>query len=146
MKSSYKCNCDKIIFVSTWVLVFLSSVTFYHFLLNFDPKIFGVTNFPHSLPILCHLFQEKDFEIWKLRSSHPEVFLGKGVLKICRKFTGEHPSELRFQQSCKVHWNHTSACMFSCKFAAYFQNIFFIEHLRVVAFENCQINVTHIMH
>ena len=25
------------------------------------------------------------------RSSHPEVFLGKGVLKICDKFTGEHP-------------------------------------------------------
>ena len=25
------------------------------------------------------------------RSSHPEVFLGKGVLKIWSKFTGEHP-------------------------------------------------------
>ena len=25
------------------------------------------------------------------RSSHPEVFLGKGVLEICIKFTGEHP-------------------------------------------------------
>ena len=25
-----------------------------------------------------------------MRSSHPEVFLGKGVLKICSKFTGEH--------------------------------------------------------
>ena len=25
------------------------------------------------------------------RSSHPEVFLGKGVLKVCSKFTGEHP-------------------------------------------------------
>ena len=24
------------------------------------------------------------------RSSLPEVFLGKGVLKICSKFTGEH--------------------------------------------------------
>ena len=24
------------------------------------------------------------------KSSHPEVFLGKGVLKICSKFTGEH--------------------------------------------------------
>ena len=27
----------------------------------------------------------------KDRSSHPEAFLGKGVLKICSKFTGEHP-------------------------------------------------------
>ena len=25
------------------------------------------------------------------RSSRPEVFLRKGVLKICKKFTGEHP-------------------------------------------------------
>ena len=27
----------------------------------------------------------------RLRSSRPEVFLEKGVLKICSKFTGEHP-------------------------------------------------------
>ena len=27
----------------------------------------------------------------KYRSSRPDVFLGKGVLKICSKFTGEHP-------------------------------------------------------
>ena len=27
----------------------------------------------------------------KSRSSHPEVFLRKSVLKICSKFTGEHP-------------------------------------------------------
>ena len=26
-----------------------------------------------------------------VRSSHPKVFLVKGVLKICFKFTGEHP-------------------------------------------------------
>ena len=25
-------------------------------------------------------------------SSHPEVFVGKGALKICSSFTGEHPS------------------------------------------------------
>ena len=29
-------------------------------------------------------------EFRTLRSSHPQVFLGKGVLKICSKFTGEH--------------------------------------------------------
>ena len=30
--------------------------------------------------------------IWNIyRSSRPEVLLGKGVLKICSKFTGEHP-------------------------------------------------------
>ena len=42
-------------------------------------------------------------------------FLGKGVLKICSKFTGEH---------LQLYWNHTSTWMFFCKFAAYFQNIF----------------------
>ena len=30
---------------------------------------------------------------WIDRSSHSEVFLGKGVLKICNKFTGEHPCQ-----------------------------------------------------
>ena len=29
----------------------------------------------------------------QLRSSPPEVFLGKGILKICSKFTGEHPHQ-----------------------------------------------------
>ena len=35
---------------------------------------------------ISKLMQEARF-----RSSHPEVFLGKGVLKICSKFTGERP-------------------------------------------------------
>ena len=29
----------------------------------------------------------------------------------------------------QLSWNRTSAWMFSCKFAAYFQNTFFSEHL-----------------
>ena len=29
--------------------------------------------------------------VHNFRSSRPEVFLRKGVLKICSKFTGEHP-------------------------------------------------------
>ena len=33
---------------------------------------------------------EKEISL-KHRNSHPEVFLRKDVLKICRKFTGEHP-------------------------------------------------------
>ena len=32
----------------------------------------------------------------KLESSFPEVFLEKGVLKICSKFTGEHPCRMFF--------------------------------------------------
>ena len=45
------------------------------------------------------------------RSSPPEVFSRKGFPKICGEFTGEHP--------CR-----TLVWVFSCKFAAYFQNIF----------------------
>ena len=44
------------------------------------------------------------------RSSHLVVFLGKDVLKICSKFTGEHP--------CR---NYTSPWVFSCIFS---ENIF----------------------
>ena len=34
------------------------------------------------------------------RSSHPEVFLGKGILKICSKFTGEHPCQSANKMLC----------------------------------------------
>ena len=53
------------------------------------------------------------------RSSHPELFLGKAVPKICSKFTGEHPC-----RSKQLYWNHTSAWVFSCKLAVYFWNTF----------------------
>ena len=55
-----------------------------------------------------------------------EVFLGKGVLKICSKVK-EHLScqSLSLCQRMQVHSiNCTSAWVFSCKFAAYFQNTF----------------------
>ena len=52
--------------------------------------------------ITCSFFREKfskkdiltkyvSILICWCRSSHPGMFLGKGVLKICSKFTGEHP-------------------------------------------------------
>ena len=42
-------------------------------------------------------------EFHQSRSSHPEAFLGKGVLKICSKFTGEHPcrSAISIKLLCK---------------------------------------------
>ena len=42
--------------------------------------------------IFLALFQVTDIiSSFNSRSSRPEVFLRKGVLKICSKFTGEHP-------------------------------------------------------
>ena len=46
----------------------------------------------------------------------------EGVLKICSKFTGEHPC--RSAISIKL-----LAWVFPCKFTAYFQNTFSEEHL-----------------
>ena len=50
-----------------------------------------------------------DFTLWynsvfALRSSHLEVISGKAVLKICSKFTGEHPCQSVISIIC---------CMFS---------------------------------
>ena len=51
------------------------------------------------------------------RSSHPEVFLDKGVLKICREFT-EHPC--RSAISIKLLCSFIEFALRHCKFAAYF--------------------------
>ena len=47
-------------------------------------------------PFCGHQSLKYEKETWHnlmYRSSHPEVFLEKVVLKICSKFTGEHPCE-----------------------------------------------------
>ena len=50
-----------------------------------------------SLQDISELLNHVVLQIFKFliisRSSHPEVFLEKGVLKICSKFTGEHPCQ-----------------------------------------------------
>ena len=68
---------------------------------------------PHNKIIFSHIESTS-------RSSHPEVFLEKGVLKIYSKFTGEHPcrSVISTELQSKVAW------VFSCKFAVYYQNTF----------------------
>ena len=43
------------------------------------------------------------------RSSHPEVFLGKDDLKICRKFTGEQPCQSAISiKLLTLHWGSVS--------------------------------------
>ena len=45
------------------------------------------------------------------RSSHPEVFLGKEVPKICSKFTGQHLCgsviSIKFQRATSKTWTRT---------------------------------------
>ena len=52
------------------------------------------------------------------------MFLRKGVLKLCGKFVGEHPCRTAISINLQLYLNRTSAWGFSCKFAAYFKNIF----------------------
>ena len=84
-------------------------------------------------------------KISEYRSSHPEVLLETGVLKIYNKFTGEHPRRgvisIKLQH---LYWNHISAWLFSCRFAAYFQKTFFKEHLLVAASENNKVSMEKI--
>ena len=74
--------------------------------------------------LLEHSITSQNFSGVKVilfRSSHPEMFIRKGVIKIYSKFTGEHSCRSVISQ---LYWNHTSVWVFSCKFAAYFQNTF----------------------
>ena len=65
------------------------------------------------------------------------MFLGKGVLKICSKFTEKHMPKYDFSKvALQLSWNHTSASVFSSKLAAYFQNTFFWEHIWTAASDN----------
>ena len=59
--------------------------------LSIDDK--AINNF---LPFLSNNWvtfssETHQYEISSSRSNHPEVLLGKGVLKICSRFTAEHP-------------------------------------------------------
>ena len=60
---------------------------------KFHRNCFDVALFPKFYLYLntCHQWWIVKF----LEAAHPEVFLGKSVLKICSRFTGEHPC--RFQ-------------------------------------------------
>ena len=49
-------------------------------------------NFKRCKPnIYCEALLNQQKQTIRCRSSHPEVFLRKGILKICIKFIGENP-------------------------------------------------------
>ena len=54
-----------------------------------------------------YFIHQFSIQLWSVyRSSHPEVFLGKGAMKICSKFTGEH--SCRNAISIKLLWRECS--------------------------------------
>ena len=59
---------------------------------------------------MCYFEKDKGISIFQVplannRSRHPQVFLKKGILKICSKFAGEHPC--RSVISIKLQSNFT---------------------------------------
>ena len=121
------------------VLNLLSEPKSVPFLLK-DPIFMGITFNPlelclnlisvinlHSVRILLYTSKAWGFALIAFtRSNHAEMLLGKGVLKICSKYTGEHScrSAISINFAKQLYWNHTSAWVFSSKFAAYFQKTF----------------------
>ena len=67
------------------------------------------------------------------RSSRPEVFCKKGVLRFFPKFTGKHLCQSLFFN--KVVKKETLAQVFSCEFCEISKNTFSTEHLRTTASE-----------
>ena len=71
----------------------------------------------------------------KHRSTRPEVFCKKGVLKnFTQKFTGKYLCQSLFfnsyrPQTCNLIEKKTLAQVFSCEFCEISKNTFFIEHL-----------------
>ena len=67
-------------------------------------------------------------------SSRPEVFLKKVFQKYAANLQENIHTECDFNNvALELYWNRTLAWVFSCKFAAYFQNIFSWEHLKMAA-------------
>ena len=76
-----------------------------------------------SFFIICRIMHLNVIPAFKsnsilFRNSYPGVLLGKSVLKICSKFTGQHPCR------SAISIENTSGWVISSKYAAYFQNIF----------------------
>ena len=59
---------------------------------------------------------------WSEASSYPEVFLGRYSKNMQQIYRRTRMSKCNFNKL--ANWHRTSAWMFSCNFAAYFQNTF----------------------
>ena len=61
------------------------------------------------------------------------IFGCKSKTSAITLFNSSHPELLYEKVALQLYWNHTSTWLFSCKFAAYFQNTFSQEHLWTAA-------------
>ena len=96
-KSSWKSYQAFQLLYSSKGFVFTFNLVEASFFVNFNILMKRhLNNFPHY-------FYNRNF-----RSSHPEVFLGKDILEICSKFTGEHPcrSIISIKLLSTFFWEH----------------------------------------
>ena len=70
-----------------------------------EPRLWANLPVDNKLTTSLSDFKAK-IKSWRCGSSRPEVLLGKGVLKICSKFAGEHQcqSAISIKLLCKTHF------------------------------------------
>ena len=70
-----------------------------------EPRLWANLPVDNKLTTPLSDFKAK-IKSWRYGSSRPEVLLGKGVLKICSKFAGEHQcqSAISIKLLCKTHF------------------------------------------
>ena len=76
-----------------------------------------------------------------VRSSHPELFCEKGVLKNFTKFTGKHLCQsflIKLQTSGNFIKKEALVQVFSYEFCEIFMNTFFIEHIQRLLVEGAR--------
>ena len=89
-----------------------------------------------NLTVALSLSLPKIYMLFSLnRSSCPEVFCKKGVLKHFAKFTGKHMCQSLFFNKVAVLKKETLAQLFSCEFCKIFRNTFFYRTPLVAAFD-----------
>ena len=113
--------------------------------------VFVVCTFFRICPIILrwwHVKNVNNFQIAKVRSSHPEVFCQKGVLKNFAKFTGKHlcQSLSLIKLHCRSEaYNFikkgTLAQLFSYEFCKISKNIFHYRIPLVSAFGKFSLRV-----
>ena len=76
---------------------------------NLVPLAYWIVNASGYLGLENDLPKNLSKNVPKNRSSHPEVFLGKSILKIWSKFTGEHPCQSAISIKLQRHlWTAAS--------------------------------------
>ena len=149
--SSFSCPCYDLILIKksqiNWSLTYYSHVKILFF--DFTWKKFcsrkwwvgGGLVLPPAPPLSlrpCNVMENSTFyallnecsyyqstSVFTLRISRPEMFLRKGVLKICLNLQENRTPMLKCDfnnVALQLYSNGTSAWAFSCKFAAFFQS------------------------